>query len=65
MAAGETTASPHVVAFGPKDANARSAANIDAANNGATVTVNNIGADRDDVLDIAVQEVQKLPVPTL
>jgi carboxyl-terminal processing protease len=60
------SAGPHLVAFGAKDPNERTASNIDAANsNGTAVTVNNVGADRDVVLDIAVDEVQKLPVPTL
>jgi C-terminal processing protease CtpA/Prc len=57
---------PHLVAFGAKDANARSAANIDtAASGGMTVTVNNIGAERDEVLDIAVGVVRELPVAAL
>jgi carboxyl-terminal processing protease len=59
---------PHLVSFGPKDANERSATNIDpaAGDRGTTVTVNNIGAaSSDEVLDIAVREVQKLPVAAL
>jgi carboxyl-terminal processing protease len=60
------SAGPHLVNFGAKDPSARTASNIDAANsNGSAVTVNNIGAERDVVLDVAVDEVQKLPVPTL
>jgi carboxyl-terminal processing protease len=66
MADGDKAGGPHVTMFGPKDPGERTAANIDAAaNNGTTVTVNHIGAERDDVLDIAVTEVQKLPVPAL
>jgi carboxyl-terminal processing protease len=66
MAAEDSANGSHLVAFGSKDVNARSAANIDAAeNNGTTVTVSDIGAQRDEELDIAVDEVQKLPVPTL
>lgn len=67
MVAGETTNGPHLVAFGPKDANARSASNIDAAanNGGTTVTVNNLGAERDEVLDIAVEVVRVQPVAAL
>jgi carboxyl-terminal processing protease len=67
MVAGETANGPHLVAFGPKDANARSAANIDAAANdsGTTVTVNKLGADRDEVLDIAVEVVRVQPVAAL
>jgi hypothetical protein len=59
---------PHFVSFGSKDANDRSATNIDPAaeGRGTTVTVNNIGAaSSDEVLDIAVREVQKLPVAAL
>jgi carboxyl-terminal processing protease len=67
MVAGETANGPHVVGFGAKDANARSATNIDAAanNGGTTVTVNNIGAERDEVLDIAVEVVRVQPVAAL
>jgi hypothetical protein len=66
MAAGDSGSGSHLVAFGAKDANARSAANVDAAaSNGTTVTVNNIGADRDEELDIAVEVVRELPVESL
>ncbi len=66
MASGDQTSGPHLVAYGPKDANDRSATNIDAAaNSGTTVTVNNIGADRDQVLEIAVEVVRELPVAAL
>ncbi len=64
--ANPATAGPHLVSFGSKDANERSATNIDAAsNNGTAVTVNSIGDDRDEILDIAVEEVKKLPVVNL
>jgi carboxyl-terminal processing protease len=66
MAAGDSASGPQFRAFGAKDANARSAANIDAtAGTGTTVTVNNIGAERDGVLDVAVGVVQTLPVEAL
>jgi carboxyl-terminal processing protease len=66
VAAVNNPAGPHLVAFGPKDANERSATNIDAAgNSGTTVTVNNVGPERDETLDIAVEEVKKLPVVNL
>jgi hypothetical protein len=67
MASGDTANGPHIVGFGAKDANARSATNIDAAaaNSGNSVTVNHIGAERDEVLDIAVGVVQELPVAAL
>jgi carboxyl-terminal processing protease len=65
--AGEQTG-PHVVAFGPKDANDRSATNIDPAaeGRGTAVTVNNIGAsERDEVLVIAVEVARVQPVAAL
>lgn len=66
VAAGDSANGSHRVAFGTKDANARSAANVDAAaSNGTMVTVNNIGADRDQELDIAVEVVRELPVAAL
>jgi carboxyl-terminal processing protease len=66
MASGDSGSGSHLVAFGAKDANARSAANVDAAaSKGTTVTVNNIGAERDEVLDIAVGVVRELPVEAL
>jgi carboxyl-terminal processing protease len=72
--AAEEQAGPHLVSFGPKDANDRSATNIDpaadhAADGGArgmSVTVNNIGASsRDEVLDIAVEVARVQPVAAL
>ena len=66
MAAGDSTSGPQFRAFGAKDANARIAANNEAAaGSDTTVTVNNIGAERDGVLDIGVGVVQTLPVAAL
>jgi carboxyl-terminal processing protease len=66
MAAGEQNGQ-HLVAFGPKDGGERSATNIDTAAEprGTSVTVNNIGASRDEVLDIAVEVARVQPVATL
>jgi carboxyl-terminal processing protease len=65
VAAGNQSVGPHLVGFGAKDPDARSATNVDAAASGTTVTVNNIGAERDVVLDIAVEVVQQEPVAAL
>jgi carboxyl-terminal processing protease len=66
VALANPSAKPHLVGYGPKDPNERSATNVDAANNnGTTVTVNNIGAERDVVLDIAVEVVRQEPVAAL
>jgi C-terminal processing protease CtpA/Prc len=64
MANGNTPG-PHLVAFGAKEEGQRTATNTGAANTGTSVTVNNIGADRDEVLDIAVDVVRQLPVAAL
>jgi carboxyl-terminal processing protease len=63
--ANNNTPGPHLVAFGAKEEGQRTATNTGAANTGTAVTVNSAGADRDEVLDIAVGVVRQLPVAAL